>query len=483
MAELAILSDAKRRLLQKYLRGEMAAGSDAIVARRENRPTPLSLAQEQLWRRSRVPGIPALYNESITVRRSGALEVAALERAMAEVIRRHEIWRTSYGTLDGEPVQVVHPAPATFPLAVADLEALSAPERESEVLRIAVEQAHRPFDLEGGPLLRATLVRMAEQEYRLVMTAHLSIVDGVSVYQVFPSELARLYEAFSTGKPSPMPDPPIQYGDFAGWQREWLHGAEFQTQVEYWRRKLAGPRAVLQWPHDHPRPSCQTFRGSIQPFVLSARLVDSLKHLSQEQGVTLFACLEAGLVALLHRYTGQDDMIVGTFSPAGRKRSEVQGLLGHFLNPVALRFNLAADPLFRDLLRQAQRVTAEAISYDDVPVQLLAQELLTKEDPSRHPFFTVGISLQPRTPSLPGWSVTSMDAESGGAFWDLYLAFIEQPGGIAGRAQYNPDLFEATTIAEVIGDLENVLIAASERPELSLSSLQTRLLSTARLRC
>ncbi len=475
MAELASLSSAKRRLLEKYLRGAVpqpATGAGAILARPGQARRPLSLAQEQLWRQSRIPGIPPLFNESITVRRAGPLDVAALERSMAEIIRRHEIWRTSYASVDGQPVQIIDPAPATFPLGFADFSQLREPEREAEVARLACEQACRPFDLERGPLLRTALIRTGREEYRLCMTAHLSIVDGVSVYQVFPAELAQIYEAFCAEKPSPLPSPCIQYRDYACWQREWLQPRELERQAEYWRKQLAGPLPELHWPWDHPRPPRQTFRGAIRSFVLPVTLADRVRKLGQQLGVTLFTCLQAGFIALLHCYTAQEDMIIGTFSPAGRKRPETEGLIGHFLNPVALRFSLSGKLTFCGLLRQAQRLTAEAVSHDDVPLEYLAQELLHGSDPSRHPFFTAAVSLQPRTPNLPGWSVTSMDAESGGAFWDLYLAFIEQPPGMGGRVQYNPDLFEPSTITRMIGDLEIVLAAATEDPERPLSSLR-----------
>jgi len=304
------------------------------------------------------------------------------------------------------------------------------------------------------------------------MTAHLSIVDGVSVYQVFPSELAQLYQAFSASKMSPLPEPLIQYADYAYWQRRWLIGREMQKQLDYWRNRLAGELPTLQWPNDHPRPAAQTFCGAALSFAWPRHLGDAIKELSLRVGVTLFTSLQSGFTALLHNYTGQSDIIVGTISPAGRKRSEVQGLLGYFLNPVVLRIDFTGDPPFNELLRQTQRVTSEAISHDDLPIEFLAQELLPKQDPSRHPFFTTAISLQPpMSPIGSGWSVTSMDAASGGAMWDLYLAFIEQSTGMIGRVQYNPDLFEARTITQMVEDLQALLATAVANPRQRLSKL------------
>jgi hypothetical protein len=469
------LSQAKRDVLERYLRGDLVRSSEeacVITPRASAELAPLSLAQEQVWFRNQTTGIPLLYNESITLRRTGSLDMALLERCLTEVIRRHEIWRTTYDTSNNRPVQVIHPAPPSFRLKVIDLRSLPEAQREKEALRLATEDAQRPFDLKRGPLLRAAVVRTSDEHYRLVMTAHLSIVDGVSVYKVFPSELAQLYHAFSAGRTSPLPEPPIQYADYASWQRRWLLGAEMQKQLDYWRNRLAGELPALEWPNDHTRPAIQTFRGAIRCFALPQHLSETIKELSRLEGVTLFTFLQSAFTALLHSYTGQNDIIVGTLSPAGRKRSEVQGLLGYFLNPVALRIDFTKDPTFSELLRQTQRVTSEAISHDDLPIEFLARELVSKRDPSRHPFFTTAISLQP--PVLPidsTWSVTSMDAESGGATWDLYLAFIEQSMGIIGRAQYNPDLFEAKTITTMVEDLQALLATAVANPRKRLSKL------------
>lgn len=473
--EASSLSEPKRKLLEKYLSGHLtqeAAQLQAITPRPPRESAPLSLAQEQLWHRMQVAGIPPLYNESITISWSGPLDVAVLERSLAEIIRRHEIWRTSYDTVNGTPVQVIHPAPSSFPLPVVDLRGIPAEKLEEEALRLATEEAHCRFDLRQGPLLRAILMRTGDTDYRLSMVAHLSIVDGVSVYQVFPSELAAVYAAFSVGKPSPLPEPAIQFADYAYWQRQWLRDDELARQLTYWRKQLAGELPVLQWPTDRPRPAVQTYRGAIQPFTLRRPLTNALKELSRRAGVTLFTTLVASFSSLLYCYTREVDLVIGTLSPAGRKRSEVQAMLGYFLNPVALRIDLAGDPSFRELLLRAQKVIAGAISYDDLPIEVLATELRLKPDPSRNPFFTVAVSLQPQTPDEPsGWRVTSMDAESGGAMWDLYLAFIDRVGGMIGRVQYNPDLFESATITHMLQDLQIVMNAITADPGHCISIL------------
>jgi hypothetical protein len=474
MKDVREISDAKRRLLQKYLSGDaaLAAGArTAIGPRPPGEQAPLSLSQEQLWLREKgTPGIPPLYNECIVVRMAGSIDVVLLERCLTEIIRRHEIWRTTYDTRNGRPVQVVHPAPDSVSLRPIDLRSLAGVRRENEAERIMTEMLQQPFDLQEGPLLRARLIRTRDFEYRLAICAHLSVVDGVSVYQVFPTELAALYHAFSFHRSSPLGKLAVQFGDYAYWQRQWLQGEERARQVAYWRQQLGGSLPVLAWPTDRIRPLKETFRGTIRTFFLPAVHEVAARELSHREGVTLFMTLASVFTALLQCYTRQDDIIVGTLSPAGRKRAEVQGLLGYFLNPVGLRFALAKNPTFRELLQQAQRLTFEAISNDDVPLEFLAQELGTEPKPGRHPFFTVGISLQPPMPALDlEWCVTSMDVDSGGAWWDLYLVFIDRPGRMMGRVQYNPDLFEDQTITQMLEDFQSLLENASANPGKRLS--------------
>jgi non-ribosomal peptide synthetase component F len=242
--------------------------------------------------------------------------------------------------------------------------------------------------------------------------------------------------------------------------------------VSFWRKQLAGNLSVLQWPKDRPRPAFQTYRGSIKPFTLPKRLTEALRELSQREGVSLFATLLAASATLLYCYTGQEDIIVGTLAPTGRKRSEFQRLLGYFLNPVALRTDLSGNPTFRELLCQSQEVTLKALSNDDVPLEYLVQELRLTPDPSRHPFFQVVISLAPNVPELPpGWDMTPMDVESGGARWDLYLELNDRPDGIIGRAQYNPDLFDLAAIVKMLENFEDLLEAATSNPQHRLFDL------------
>lgn len=280
MPDLSHLSDAKRILLEKYLSGNALSareGKTQITPRPRGNMAPLSLAQEQVWLHGQMvpPGVP-VYNETLTIRRSGLLNLVALARTVAEIIRRHEIWRTTFELHEGQPVQVVHPAEGGFRLPFVDLDLRDIPEleREREAVRIAREVARAPFNLKEGPLLRATLVKLSEGDHRLFLTFHQMIFDGVTAYQVFLPELADIYRAFSQNEASPLPEPAIQYADYAIWQHEEAKPEVMAGQLAYWERKLTGELPVLEWPSDQFRPALQTYRGEIQTAVMSKELLD-----------------------------------------------------------------------------------------------------------------------------------------------------------------------------------------------------------------
>jgi surfactin family lipopeptide synthetase A len=470
------LSEAKQKLLDIQRRGgRTPAAATALEVKRRARETPalLSLPQEQVWRLDQTAGkLAPLHNESITIHRHGLCDIAALEASLAEIVRRHEIWRTTFDVLAGQPVQIVHDAPATFKLPVTDLRSLPEGDRQKKAHEVATQDASQPFDLKHGPLFRVRLVTLADAEHRLYLTAHQSIVDGITVFDIFPSELTTLYECFPAGKPSPLPPLENQYADFADWQRRSVAGEAMEKQLAYWQKQLAGELPTLQWPNEGARPARQTFRGALHPFKLTQELMEPLRELGRREGATLFMILLAGLVALLHRYTRQEDIIVGTLAPCGRKQIEFQRLLGYFLNPVALRTNLSGDPSFSSLLGQMRELTLGAISNDDMPLELIAERLQIKPDPSHSLFFTVALSVAPDVPQLPpGWSMTYMDVESGGARWDLYLEMNDRPGGMIGRAQYNPDLFTNAAIAQTLEDFRVLLEKIAAGPAERISSL------------
>jgi hypothetical protein len=300
---------------------------------------------------------------------------------------------------------------------------------------------------------------------------HQIIIDGVTAYQVLLPELAVLYDAYAKGDSAPLPEPSSQYSDFAYWQREWLRGEVLANQLNYWRKQLQGKLPTLKWPKGL-RPAKQTFRGSIRPFTLPSQLSRKLKRLSQMEGVTLFTVLLAGFCALLHRYTNQDEVIIGTVSPSGRKYKDFQKVMGYFLNPVPLRIHLSQNPTWRELFLRVQRVSSAALSHDDVPFESLVEILRPEMDPSRNPFFQVAASLEPSMPDLgPEWSLTPMDVESGGARWDLYLVWDARETGIIGRVQYNPDLFDCKAVTRVLEDQEALLQVIVQDPGRNLSDV------------
>jgi hypothetical protein len=475
MIETAHLSDAKRALLARYLRGKEAQSSDTAVEIPRRSPAdavPLSLYQEDLWLKVQTASeAPPFFNESITIHRRGPLDVEILERSLVEIVRRHEAWRTTIDVSQGRPLQVIGPAPQKISLPVVDLRELPVEMREAAALKAGEEQGRAPFNLKEGPLVRTKLVRLCDESYRLFFTMHQIVVDGVSVYNVLPCELASIYEAFSQGNPLPLPDLPVQYGDFAIWHRQRIR-AKVENQLTHWRKQLSGGLPVLRWGDDVTRPSLQSYRGAIQPVTFTRVLTQGLKELGEQEGITMFMVLLAAFNVLLRHYTGQDQITVGTLAPSGRKHTDVQRLLGYFLNPVALHTDLSGDITFRELLWRVRQVTSEALSNDDIPMEWVLRELTPSWDRLSSARLRVMISLAPTMSEIqPGWNMTPMDVNSGGSRWDLYLELADTSGGLIGRAQYNPDIFNESTIVKMLEDLQSVLEDAIRDPGQRLSEL------------
>lgn len=472
MADSGKLSDAKRSLLEKYLRGQVPAqvrATPVIKPRTTGRTAPLSFSQQQVWLHSQIAAneIP-VYNETLTVHRNGPLDVEVLSRTLNEILRRHEIWRTTFDVVDGEPVQIVQPAESGFDLPVVDLRSLTEEERNERAAQLAIVEARKPFDLRQGPLRRALLIRLADEQYRLYLTFHQLIFDGVTAYQVFLPELAAIYEAFSQGKASPLPEPEVQYADYAVWQRE--HAREQEgKELEYWQEALRGELPVLEWPLH--RPAIRTHRGDIKAFSLGPESLAALTNLSRQQHVSLFMILVAGLSAVLHRYTGQDDIIVGA-PTAGRNLPQVQGMLGYFLNILPLRINLSGDPSFNELLARVKEAVLGALSHQEVSFTRLVETIRPTADPSRNAFFQVAISLEPPVKLADnGWSATQSDIPTGASKLDLYIDVGESANGIHGPVTYNPDIFEAAAITRMMDHWRTLLVAAADEPETRLSKL------------
>lgn len=467
---------AKRALFEKMVRGEANALHSELprIARRPSSTfAPLSYNQEQVYLQAqlaaRVAPHSRLFNETVTIHRSGPLDVKALELSLAEILRRHEAWRTTFELKNSILVQSVNPTPDVC-LNVVDLRHIPESKRERAALEFAEVGARELFDLAQGPLVKFQLVRLSEGEHRLFLTAHQIVLDGVSAYHVFFPELVALYEAFASGKPSPLEEPPVQYSDYAWWQRQTLENGALQEHLNYWRGMFVEGVPILRVPTDYPRPPIQTFRGAIQPFAISREVVNSAKTLSKAEGTSLFMTFVAAFAILFNHYTRQKEIVIGTVVPT-RKHSEVQHLLGYFLNPVVLYFRLDGNPTFSEVLAQTRDIVLGALSHE-MPFHLLTNAIQPGTDLSRHPLFQVQFSLEPPISGpVAGWNLTPMDLQSGGAKLDLYFVLDDRPNGTFGRAQYNPDLFEAASLQRTIRTYQTLLEAAAADPAKRLTEL------------
>ncbi len=441
-----------------------------VAAPREGAP-PLSFAQQRLWFLDQLAPGSASYNVPLAVRLSGRLDPAALEASLAEILRRHEALRTTFAAPEGRPVQGVHEA-KSLALPLRDLAALPAEGREAEALRHAAGEARRPFDLQRGPLFRAELLRLAPDDHVLLATMHHIVSDGWSI-GVLIREIAALYEAFRDGRPSPLPELPIQYADFAVWQRRWLQGEALEAQIAYWRKQLAGCPETLDLPSDRPRPAVQTHRGAYRSLALPAEVASGLRELCRREEVTLFMALLAAFQALLHRYTGQDDVVVGT-PIANRNRSEIESLIGFFVNTLALRADHSGDPTFRRLLALVRESALGAYAHQDLPFEHLVEVLQPRRDLSRSPIFQVMFDLQnlpAHSPGLSDLTLTPMGLETGTAKFDLTLTMAELPDGLAGTLEYNTDLFDGETAERMLAHFETLLAGAVADPGRRVSAL------------
>jgi amino acid adenylation domain-containing protein len=436
-------------------------------------PLPLSFAQQRLWFLHQMEPESPFYNLPFAVRMHGALDVPALRRALAEIVRRHEVLRTTFRADASGSWQVIHSAPDAFDLPVADLRAVPAEWAEGEVRRRMADEAERPFDLRRDRMLRALLVRAAEEEHVLVLNLHHVAGDGWSV-GVFFRELARLYGAFRAGDASPLADPPVQYADFARWQREWMQGGALDAQLAYWRGRLDGALAVLELPADRPRPAVQSHRGEVCAFDVPAALAARLRALAREADVTLFMVLLAGFDLLIHRLSGREDVVVG--SPiAGRMHGGVEELIGFFVNTMALRTDLAGDPTFRELVRRVRETTLEAYAHQDLPFERVVEAVRPDRTLSHNPIFQVAFALQNvamEPAELPGLTLRLEEVDSGTAKFDLFLEMEERGGRLRGRLEYATDLWEPATADRMVRLFLRQLDAAVADPDRPASAAE-----------
>ncbi len=437
---------------------------------------PVSFAQERMWFLDQIAPDRPTYIISSAVRFRGPLNPAALERSLREVIRRHEALRTTLTLGDGGPQAGVL-GPESFRLPVTDLRGLPGPARETEARRRAEEEAARPFNLSRDLMLRAQLLQLGDQDHVLVLATHHIASDGWS-QGVFDQELSILYTAFSRDQPSPLPGLPIQYADYAGWQRGWLEGAVRDRQIAYWKGKLAGAPTLLELPTDHSRPPVAGHQGAQWEIVLDAKLTRALHALARREGVTTFMTLLAAWQVLLSRYSGQEDLSVGA-AIAGRNRTELEGLIGFFVNTLVLRTDLSGNPTFRELLARVRRTTLEAYAHQDLPFEKLVEELRPERSLAHAPLFQAMFVLQnaPSPPlQLPGITVEPLAVGNATAKFDLTLSLGEQDGRLQGTLEYRTDLFGSATIGRLAAHFQTLLegiVADAGQPIGALPMLST----------
>jgi hypothetical protein len=467
------LSPERQALLHRILRQKAAQAHEpgAIRPREGGGPAPLSFAQERLWFVDRLEPGSAVYNIPAALRLTGALDERALERSLGEIVRRHEALRTVFAEADGSPVQVIAPFGA-FALPVEDLSGLGEADREAAVRERAGEEARRAFDLSAGPLFRAALLRLGEDDHVLLLSMHHIVSDGWSI-GVLSRELSALYAAYREGRESPLPELPVQYADYAVWQRGQLAGEVLERQLSYWRERLAGAPELLELPTDHPRPAVQTYRGASVPVELSPELLERLQALGRSEEATLYMTLLGAFQVLLSKYGGGEDIVVGS-DIAGRTRREVEGLIGCFVNTLVLRTDLSGDPSFREVLRRVREATLGAYENQEVPFEKLVAELQPERSFSYSPLFQVMFTLQNaggRGDALGGLEVSGVGAAMEIAKFDLSLDLVATPRGLRGELNYSTDLFERGTALRMLGHLVRVLEQVAADADVSLSRL------------
>src|SRR6185369_7332484 len=461
------------RLKQKGLRTDVTAVQ--TIPRRPDRDSaifPASIDQERLWFIDQLQPGNTAYNIFNASRIRGSLNLPIMERVINELIRRHEVLRTTLKSIDGLPVQVIA-RELEITLEPVSLEHLPAHQRYDEAVRLTTQEFARPFDLEKDPLVRVGLLRLAEDDYVLQVNMQHAITDRWS-FAVFEKELAVLYQAFATGHPSPLPELPIQFADYAVWQRERMNGDEYKKDLEYWRKQLQGAPFVLDFPTDFPRPPIQNFRGARVYVSYPKNLLDGLKELSRREGVTMFMTLMAAYKTLIYRYTNQHDLLIST--PIGtRLRPETENLVGYLLNLLIVRTDLSGYPTFRELLKREQDACVGAFAHQEVPFGKLVQELKPVQDPSRNPIAQVAFLYLdfPEATAMQflGLTANHIDIDNGASRFDITLAMTETPDGFTVSIEYIRDIFEHERMERMAQHLKTLLASIIANPDAHLSDL------------
>jgi amino acid adenylation domain-containing protein len=460
-------------------KGEVLAylqGRDRIGRVSRDGALPLSFAQQRLWFMDQLEEQSPTYNMPSALRLTGALDRVALERSLSEILRRHEILRTSYRLVDGEPVQHIH-RPAPIGLEIVDLAGISLSEQSERVRQLADAEALRPFSLQDGPLIRATLLILSADEHVLLMTMHHIVSDGWSI-GLIGRELSILYAAFLRGQPSPLEELDIQYADFAHWQRQWLQGPEYQAQLGYWRQHLQGAPGVIELQTDRPRPPVQSYRGKTEVAFVDDQTRQQLHGLGRQAGTTLFMTLLAAFAILMRRYSDQEDLVIGT-PIANRNRPEVESLIGFFANTLPLRLDLSGDPDFKTLLRRVHGTTIGAYENQDIPFEKIIEELNIERDLSRNPLVQAVFVLQNAPLHASGSSSAGLENiliepvafETGTVRLDMEVHVWEENSGLKVEFIYNTDLFDADTIARMAANYTNLLQLIAADPEQRVSQV------------
>lgn len=441
------------------------------ISRRSNLDEfPLSFAQKRLWFLNHIEPGPQ-YNDHFNLRFHGPLQIAALQRSLDEIVRRHEALRVRFVAENGEPVQKIAPS-SPLPLRTTDLCNLPEAERMARTMGLAVSEARAPFDLQAGPVLRAKLLRLAEDDHVLLLTLHHIAVDGWS-RGVFLRELSELYPAFVSGKNSPLEPLTIQYADFALWQQRQIQDEALMKQLAYWKEQLAGVPALLEWPADFRRPETQTFRGARLNISLPKGLTEQLKELSQREGCTLFMMLMAAFQTLAARYTRQEDFVVGT-PIANRNRAEIEGLIGVFVNTLVMRANLSGNPTFREVMSRVRETALAAYANQDLPFEKLVEELHPARSQSYNPIFQTMFILQNAPMAVRQMrdvSIRSFEVDSGTSKFDLTFSLEETADGLAGWIEYSTELFRPESVARMLGHYQTLLEAVVKNPDQTIASL------------
>jgi amino acid adenylation domain-containing protein/thioester reductase-like protein len=440
----------------------------APVTRNQN--LPLSFAQQRLWFLEQLLPDSPLYNFPQSFRLFGRVNVKALEQSINEIVRRHEVLRTTFASLNGQSVQIIAPA-VSVPIHLVDLRCLSELEKDIEIQRLRIEEFQQPFNIDRGPLLRATLIQIDAEESLLLLSIHHIIFDGWSVGVLF-RELTLLYQSFANGLPSPLGELNIQYADFAVWQQQWLQGKVISEQLSYWKQQLAD-LPILQLPSHRPRPAIQTYRGARQPLAFSKSLSQAVIRFSQQEGCTLFMTLLAAFQTLLYRYTSSEDIPVGSLI-ANRHHQEIESLIGFFVNTLVLRSDFSGSPTFRQLLKQVREVTLEAYAHQDIPFEKLVEELEPERDLSRHPLFQICFALQNvpmQALELSGLTINHRLEHNGTAKFDLFLELFETPDGISGWFEYSTDLFDVATISRLGENFQTLVAGIVANPDQKVADL------------